>query len=116
MLSWIRRLVRGAPAIVTGVDQLPEGQSRVVALGDPLAGATEIVLSRVGGRLCAVDRRCPHEGGHISGGPLVEGRWVQCPLHNFKFDPTSGKAVGAICRNAKVYRVRERDGSAEIWV
>lgn len=116
MLSKLLRLFGRKPAIVKGAGKLPEGQSRVISLGDPLAGGTEIVLARVDGKLCALDRKCPHENGHLVGGPLVEGRYALCPLHNFKFDPQSGRSVGIECRPAKSYRVREVDGDAEVDV
>ena len=112
LFGWFgRRRVR-----IQGAGKLPEGQSRRVELGDPLAGGRELILARVGGKLCAVDRRCPHEGGRIVDGPLVEGRYVLCPLHNFKFDPTDGRAVDVVCADAVTYRVRELDGDAEVRV
>jgi len=104
------------PVLVQGTDKLPEGVSKIVSLGDPLAGGKELVLCRSGGRLHALDRHCPHnEGGRFVDGPLLEGKYVMCPLHNYKFEPQTGRAVGVACPAAKVYRVRERDGDSEIW-
>jgi nitrite reductase/ring-hydroxylating ferredoxin subunit len=116
MLSKLFGLFRGVPARVEGTDGLPEGHATTIALGDPLAGGTEVVLCRVEGKLYALDRVCPHEGGRLSGGPLVAGRLAVCPLHNYRFDATNGKAVGAACRSAKIYRVREQGSDAVIWV
>jgi nitrite reductase/ring-hydroxylating ferredoxin subunit len=116
MLSKLLGLLRGRPALIQGTAQLPEGHARTIALGDPLAGGTEVVLCRVGGVLYALDRLCPHEGGRISAGPLVGGRLAVCPLHGYRFDPRSGKAVGAACKSAKTYRVREQGSDAEVWV
>ena len=115
MLSKLLGLLRGRPALVQGTAQLPEGHAQTIALGDPLAGGTEVVLCRVEGVLYALDRLCPHEGGRLSGGPLVGGRLASCPLHNYRFDPRNGRAVGAACASAKTYRVRERGPDAEIW-
>jgi nitrite reductase/ring-hydroxylating ferredoxin subunit len=115
MLSWLRTLVSGRPVLIQGGGRLPEGQARCVALGDPLAGGKEIVLVRRDGRLMALDRLCPHEGGRIADGPLVEGRYVRCPLHNYRFDPQTGRAVGVACKNARIYRVRERQSDCEVW-
>ena len=115
MLSKLLGLFRGPPALIKGTAQLPEGHAKAIALGDPLAGGTEVVLCRVEGTLYALDRLCPHEGGRISGGPLAGGRFAVCPLHNYRFDPKSGKAVGAACKSAKTYRVREQGADAEIW-
>lgn len=105
------------PALIKGTGKLAEGEAKRVSFGDPLAGGTEVMLCRVGGRLHAVDRLCPHEsGGRLVEGPLVEGKYVMCPLHGYKFDPANGRAVGVPCKNAKTYRVREVDGDTEIWL
>jgi nitrite reductase/ring-hydroxylating ferredoxin subunit len=102
--------------LIQGAAKLPEGQSRRVELGDPLAGGVELVLARVGGKLCAVDRLCPHEGGRISDGPLLGGKYLVCPLHNYKFDPTNGRAVGVACSDARTYKVEEHGADARVYV
>lgn len=110
-------LFRGKPAVVKGTGKLPEGQAKKVEFGDILAGTgKQVVLCRVGGTLYALDSRCPHEGGRISDGPLVDGTHAMCPLHNYKFDPRTGVAVGRVCGNATTYKVREKDGDCEIWL
>ncbi len=116
MLSKILGLFRGRPAVITGTSKLPDGESKTVSLGDPLAGGTEVVLCRLKGKLHAVDRLCPHEGGRIVDGPLVDGEHVICPLHNYRFDPTTGKAIGVVCPSVKTYKVREVGDRTEIWI
>ena len=116
MLSRLFGFMRGRPALIRGVDQLPEGHSKRVELGDILAGGVEVVLCRKGGELHAVDRVCPHEGGRISDGPLVDGKYLVCPLHNYRFDPSTGKAVGVVCQSAKVYRVRAKGADCEVFL
>jgi nitrite reductase/ring-hydroxylating ferredoxin subunit len=116
MLSRILGLLRGQGVLIQGVDKLPEGQSRKIAIGDPLAGGTEIVLCRLDGKLYALDRVCPHEGGRIDDGPLHERRFLMCPLHNYKFDPATGRAVGVACKSAKTYRVRAKGSDCEVWI
>ena len=116
MLDRLRDLFRGRPCLIQGTGKLPEGMAQRVALGDALAGGTEVVLARVDGRLHAVDRVCPHEGGRINDGPLAEGRYLVCPLHSYKFDPRTGEAVGVVCRNARVFHLREKAGDCEIWI
>lgn len=116
MLGWLQRLFRGRGIVIEGTRKLAEGQSRKIDVGDPLAGGRQVVLCRVEGKLHALDALCPHEGGRFVDGPLLEGKYVLCPLHNYKFDPRSGAAVGVVCPSAKRYAVRERDGDAELHV
>jgi nitrite reductase/ring-hydroxylating ferredoxin subunit len=116
MLGRLLGFLRGPSVTIQGVNKLPDGEAKKISIGDPLAGGTEIVLCRRGGQLFALDVLCPHEGGRIIGGPLVEGRYVTCPLHNYKFDPANGRAVGVACKSAKTYRVIERGDDCEVFV
>ncbi|MBM3990435.1 MAG: Rieske 2Fe-2S domain-containing protein [Planctomycetes bacterium] len=116
MLAKLLGMFGRKPVLVKGAGKLAEGDSKRIAIGDPLAGGVEVILGRVDGQLCALDRRCPHEGGRLIDGPLAEGRYMVCPLHNYKFDPRNGRAVGVTCSDAKVYKVREHDGDADLFV
>lgn len=116
MLGRLRDLFRGKPLVVQGTAKLPEGQSRKIDVGDPLAGGKQVVLCRVGGKLYALDALCPHDGGRIMDGPLHEGRAAVCPLHNYHFDPRNGEVLRGSCAKARTYSVRENDGDAQIWV
>jgi len=116
MLGRFFDFLRGRSVLIRGVGKLPEGQAKRIEIGDPLAGGTQVVLCRVDGELFALDVRCPHEGGRIIEGPLVEGRHAVCPLHNFYFDPKSGRPVRGVCANAKTYKVREKDGDCQLWL
>ncbi len=102
---------------IPGAANIREGEARKVLLqraeDEP---PIEVALCRVEGRLFAVDSLCPHEGGRISAGPLVEGRYLSCPLHLYKFDPASGAAIDVPCPPARTYSVREVDGVVEVTV
>lgn len=105
------------PALIKGAGRLAEGQARKIVFGDPIAGdGVELILCRVDGALHAIDVQCPHEGGRIVDGPLVEGKYAVCPLHQYVFDPKNGRAVNAACRAAKTYKVREVEGDCEVWL
>lgn len=112
----LRRLFRGKPVEVPGTDALADGEARGVTIGDIAAGGTKVVLCRVEGRLYALDSLCPHQGGRIETGSLVEGRYARCPLHNFLFDPKDGRVVRGACRKATTYRVDEEGGRAVLWL
>jgi len=113
----LRELIRGRPALIVGAGRLEEGRARKIEIGDVPAGTgVELILCRVDGKLFALDALCPHEGGRIVDGPLGEGRYVTCPLHNYHFDATNGKARGVACRPARTYRAREVGDDCEVWI
>lgn len=116
MFSKLFGFLRGKGVIVQGVDKLPDGFAKVIDIGDPLAGGKQVVLCRVAGKLYAVDRLCPHEGGRMSEGPLADKQHVVCPLHNYRFDPKTGAAVGVACKAATTYAVESRGNDCEIFV
>lgn len=116
MLRRLKGLFRGRGISIPGTDRLTEGEARKVDIGDPGAGdyGTQVILCRVEGTLHALDALCPHEGGRIVPGPLVDGKYALCPLHNYKFDPRTGKAVDVSCKAARTYRIEEKNGAAEL--
>ncbi len=117
MLKWLKRLVKRGPTVtIPNSAELIEGESRTIELGDIWAGGTQVLLCRVDGQVYALDTECPHgEGGRITRGPLLGGRHALCPLHNYRFEPQTGKAVGGACGPARRFKVRERDGQIELW-
>lgn len=72
---------------VANIDDLADGQMRMVKLGDK-----ELVLARIGDDFYAADNHCPHMGGNLSAGTL-SGKIITCPLHHSQFDITDGSVV-----------------------
>ena len=66
-----------------------------------------VLLANVDGAFYALDNRCPHMGGSLSGGDL-EGGTLTCPRHGAKFDVRTGKSVG----NAKLAFISMKVGDA----
>lgn len=116
MLRTLLNLFRRKGVLVPDVTRLAEGEARAVDVGDVHAGGRRILLCRVEGEVHALDSRCPHEGGEIASGPLAEGRYAVCPLHRYRFDPRTGKAVGVLCRSARKLKVVPRGDGVEIFV
>jgi 3-phenylpropionate/trans-cinnamate dioxygenase ferredoxin subunit len=72
---------------VSTTEELKDGTMKEVAVR-----GNEILLARVDGRYYAVDNRCTHMGGKLSGGKL-EGTVVTCPRHGSQFDLKNGHVV-----------------------
>lgn len=116
MLKRLLGLFRGHPIDVPDTRALAEGQSRNVTLGDLAAGGQRLVLCRVNGALHAVDSLCPHQGGRITPGALVDGKFARCPLHGYVFDPKDGREMHGRCKKVATYKVVEQAGNATIWL
>lgn len=85
---------------VGSVASIPPGEGR-----NFLVGCERIAIFRTrGGELFAVQAECPHRGGPLADG-LVGGHTLICPLHAWKFDLTTGKALMGDC-GLKTYPAR----------
>lgn len=69
---------------VARLDDLPERRGRVVVAGD-----RALALFRLGERVFALDNTCRHLGGPLGEGEL-EGGFVVCPWHNWRYDVETG--------------------------
>ncbi len=64
----------------------------------------------------AVNNRCPHRGGDLAQG-IVHGHTVTCPLHNWKIDLASGKALAPDEGCTRRYEVEvKEDGTVMLGV
>ena len=86
----------------------------VMALEDVFGGEVmavnvqgkEIALYEVQGELYATDNLCTHGAARLSDG-FLEGREIECPFHQGRFDVCTGKALCApLTENIRVYPVR----------
>jgi len=86
-------------------EQIQEGKATVVKLDDK-----EVLLTKVGGEICACGNSCPHAGAPLSDGIVQDGA-VVCPWHNAKFDLRDGSLQAPPAMNdLPVYDVDVRDG------
>jgi nitrite reductase (NADH) small subunit/3-phenylpropionate/trans-cinnamate dioxygenase ferredoxin subunit len=69
---------------VCRVQDIPEGEAKVVALGRKV-----VAIFRVTGHFYAIDDVCPHMGASLAGG-YIEGTVVTCPWHAWRFRLTDG--------------------------
>ena len=86
---------------VLAVESVPEADVTAVNVG-----GKEIALYEVEGEIFATDNLCTHGAARMSDG-FLEGREIECPLHQGRFDVCSGKALCApLTEDIRVYPVR----------
>jgi naphthalene 1,2-dioxygenase ferredoxin component len=88
------------------IDAAPQS---VVMEGDVVSvvvAGREIALYEVEGEVFATDNLCTHGAARMSDG-FLEGREIECPLHQGRFDVCSGQALCApLTENLRTYPVR----------
>ncbi len=72
-----------------------------------------LALFAYGGKVYAVDNRCPHMGFPLDRGTLKDGI-LTCHWHHARFDLASGGTFDQFADDVRVFPTRIRDG--EIWV
>jgi naphthalene 1,2-dioxygenase ferredoxin component len=86
---------------VAALDAVPEDD--VIAV---LVAGKEIALYGVAGEIYATDNLCTHGAARLSDG-FLEGREIECPLHQGRFDVCTGKALCApVTQNIRIYATR----------
>ena len=58
-----------------------------------IAGHTGVCLANFEGKICALDNKCPHQGGPLGEGSIENGL-LRCPWHGWDFHPCTGLAPG----------------------
>jgi chlorite dismutase len=102
-------------AIAAPVDAGADRWTRLAALSDlpegaamsAYAGADQVAIFNVAGRLYAIEARCPHANGPLAEG-TVEGTVLTCPWHGSQFDLARDAAIvrGPAARPPRAYDVR----------
>jgi ferredoxin-nitrite reductase len=87
-----------APAKIRA-DEIPEGGAKLIRVR-----SEEIAVFKQGGKLCAIQNICPHEGGQLSKG-WIEGDAVVCPLHGYQFNLKTGACVNDPHLQAKTFAI-----------
>jgi len=86
---------------VAARDAVPSGDVIGIAVG-----GRDIALYEVEGEIFATSNVCTHGHARMSDG-FLDGREIECPLHQGKFDVCTGKALCApLTENIPVYPVR----------
>lgn len=77
-------------------DEVKEGQLHRLEMG-----SKAVLVTKVNGKIYAMNNKCTHLGCSLSEGKL-EGTIVTCPCHGTKFDITNGKAVDYVAKWPKI--------------
>jgi len=88
------------------LDELREGGGKYVEID-----GFQISVFLYQGRPFAIDNRCPHAGGSLSGGTVKNGS-VVCPWHQWAFDLQTGQMPDRPLVRVRTYKLRllEREG------
>ena len=85
------------------------------ALGLSVLGH-EIALCLVDGEHYAIGNVCTHQHAFLSDG-FVENGYIECPLHQGRFDIRTGKAMGApVATPIQTYQVKVEDGKVLVYI
>ncbi len=90
------------------LDELVEGEGTYVEIG-----GFQLAVFLDQGKPYAMDNRCPHAGGSISGGFVRDG-YAVCPWHHWAFRLDTGALSDKPLVKVRVYRVRlleRKDGA-----
>jgi len=86
---------------VLALDWVPEADVTSV-----IVDGLEIALYEINGEVFATDNLCTHGAARLSDG-FLEGREIECPFHQGRFDVCTGKAMCApLTQDIRVYPVR----------
>lgn len=90
---------------LAAVEDVPAGEGRVVE-----AEGKELALFNVDGTFYAIDNACVHRGGPLGEGDL-DGRFVMCPWHAWRWDVTTGANANNPAVKMACFPVAVEDGA-----
>ncbi len=73
--------------LVVNLKSIPNDGCKIIIYND-----IPIAIFRKGKKVHAIDNRCPHRGGSLGNGE-INGDIITCPLHQWKFEISSGICV-----------------------
>jgi nitrite reductase/ring-hydroxylating ferredoxin subunit len=100
--------------VVAAVDKLEPG--KLFSASATVDGVKlPLVLLKKGNSVDAVSGLCPHWGGPLGEGKLLEGDVVECPWHASQFRISDGSVCqGPASAPLHMYEARIRDGNVEV--
>ncbi|MCA1624941.1 MAG: Rieske 2Fe-2S domain-containing protein [Acidobacteria bacterium] len=101
----------GKKITVGKVEAVPAGRGATVKL----KSGGEVALFNVNGKFYAIENFCPHKGYQLADSRLY-GNIVECDLHGWRFDVTSGECFTKKGCSIESYEVFVEDGWIKILV
>lgn len=81
------------------MEMLPEYRIKKVRLGNQ-----EIALVRIGEQVFGFQVFCPHRGASLIQGSIHSSGELICPLHQYRFQLSTGQAKSGDCADLETYR------------
>ena len=89
---------------------LAEGEKTIVDFGD-----RDVALFHVNGRVYARHNTCPHAGGPLGEGRLLDdGKAVECPWHQWVFSLETGACETVPDEGVRCFQTKVEEGF--IWI
>lgn len=101
----------GKKITVGKVEAVPPGRGATVKL----KSGGEVALFNVSGKFYAIENFCPHKGYPLADSRLY-GNIVECDLHGWRFDVTSGECFAKKSCSIENYEIIVEDGWIKILV
>ena len=79
------------------------------------AGKKTIAVSKVNGKIGAIDNACPHMGGPLGEGTIENG-YIKCPWHGYEFHTCTGKSPEGFNDLVEAYNLEVRDDGVYVEV
>lgn len=87
------------------IEDIEDGRAKIVAVAE----GERIAVFRDGADFRAVANLCPHQGGPLGEGRILDG-CVTCPWHGFQFRLIDGRAPPPFTDRVAIYATRIADG------
>ncbi|MBM7553367.1 nitrite reductase small subunit NirD [Thalassobacillus pellis] len=89
---------------VAKASELPDKLGKTVQF----RGMELAIFKLAGGKVKAIENRCPHKGGVLAEG-MVSGEHVFCPMHDWKINISDGKVQAPDHGCVQTYQVEVED-------
>lgn len=90
---------------------LTEGKPRLL-----IVGSRRICLTRLNGRLLAVQDKCPHNGESLSKGSVNYLGEIVCPWHGYRFNLKTGRACAQQSSDLECFPIKENEDGVFIGI